>query len=79
MAEERMMSISVERFEELLDIETRAALLMEYTQEKHYAVEREKVAHYLNFKLRQHPEPERQISFDEMLGEEKKFNGNNED
>lgn len=68
--EELMITIPLDRYEELHDLETRATLLMEYTQEQHYAVDREKVAHYLNFKLRQHPAPDMPMSFAEMLGKE---------
>ena len=61
MEKEFTVKIPISRLEELLDIETRTLLLMEYTQEQRYCVEREKVAHYLNFKLRQNPEPEKPI------------------
>lgn len=70
MAKKFTIEVPLARYEELLDLETRATLLMEYTQEQHYAVEREKVAHYLNFTLRQHKAPDKLMSFSELIGEE---------
>ena len=46
-----MMSIPVNRYEELLEIETRASLLSDYTRKEKYSVSRETVAHYLGFGL----------------------------
>ena len=43
--------IPLERHEELVDLETRAQLLMEYTQHTKLAVDRAKVAHYMGFRL----------------------------
>lgn len=49
---ELMVTIPLSRYEELVDLETRATLLMEHTQRQVYCIERENVAHYLNFSLR---------------------------
>lgn len=68
MGKVQKVKIPLERYEELVSLEANAALLMEYTQEQRYSIDREKVAHYLNFKLREHKPPEKELSFEDMSG-----------
>lgn len=63
MGKVQKVKIPLERYEELVSLEANAALLIEHTQKQHYSVEREEVAHYLNFKLREHKPPEKELSY----------------
>lgn len=67
---EIMITIPLARYEELHDLETRATILMEYTQKQNYSVDREMIALCLNFNLNKHEIPKKPMSFTEMLGEE---------
>lgn len=42
--------------------------MMEYTQGQWYSIDREKIAHYLNFKLRERKPPEEALSFEDISG-----------
>lgn len=53
---ETVVSIPLSRLEHLLDTETRAAMLEQYTQGERYCISREKVAHYLGFELKEYKE-----------------------
>ncbi len=55
--EEIMVTIPMGRLEQLLDIETRAHLLGEYTQNEKYSISREVVGHYLGFEPITHATP----------------------
>jgi len=49
---EPLVPVPLSRFEQLIEVETRAAMLMEYTQAEHFSVSREKIAHYPGFSLK---------------------------
>lgn len=54
MENEDKILIPLERFEDLISIETRAILLESITQEEKYGIEREKIATILGFRLKKH-------------------------
>lgn len=53
---ETTVPVPLSRFEQLIDTETRSVMLMEYTQRERYSISREKVAHYLGFRLKEYKE-----------------------
>lgn len=51
MDEGLKVTIPMDRFEQLLDIETRAQILIAETKQSKYAIDREKIALILGFKV----------------------------
>lgn len=52
MEKELMVKIPLSRYEELINLEARVECLIDYTQGSRFSIDREEVARYLNFKLR---------------------------